>query len=565
MDFFWQLFDSTGFVPRGSCGRLGEEPALVETLRYADLAIWLAYLAISTAILIFLYRKRSVPFQVVFLLFVAFILSCGFTHFVDAVLLETPMYRLSAAVKVLTAAVSWLTVLALIPAVSLAQALRTPEELEREIAQRIEAQRQLEQARDELERRVRERTQELEQALAERQRIEADREELLEREMLARTEAVSANRTKDEFLATLSHELRTPLNAMLGWVQLIRTGRLEPSMVERGLEVLERNTRVQAQLIDDLLDVSRIIMGKLLVERRPVPLREAIQGAMDSIRPTAEVKGVQLIQEGMGAFAVLGDATRIQQILWNLLSNAVKYTPREGTVTLRSRLEGTFAVLEVCDTGEGIPAEVLPHIFERFRQADSSTTRKHGGLGLGLAIVRHLAELHGGEVEASSGGPGQGSIFTVRLPVFQATSISWDTRRPEREDVKGLRILVVEDAADTLELLDLILSSHGAQVLTCRMAQEALRLLPGFNPDLIISDIGMPDMDGFALIRSIRHLPPDQGGNIPAIALTAMARPEDREAVLAAGYQMHLCKPIVPTELLENVRKVVGWVTIGSP
>ena len=221
-------------------------------------------------------------------------------------------------------------------------------------------------------------------------------------------------------------------------------------------------------------------------------------------------------------------------------------------------------MLQVQDTGEGIPTDALPYIFDRFHQADSSTTRKHGGLGLGLAIVRHLVELHGGTVEAASKGQGQGSTFTLRLPVHQPNSLTLDTGRPKREDVKGLRILVVEDAADTLELLDLILSSHGAQVLTCRMAQEALRLLPGFIPDLIISDIGMPGMDGYALIRSVRQLPAEQGGAIPAIALTAMARTEDREAVLAAGYQMHLCKPIVPTDLLENVRRVVGWITTTS-
>jgi signal transduction histidine kinase len=559
-----KLFDPTGFVPRRACGRLGEEPLLVETLRYADLAIWLAYLAIPTVILVFLYRKRTIPFQAIFLLFVAFILSCGFSHFVEAILIETPVYRLSAVVKVATALVSWITVLALIPTIPRALALRTPEELEREIAQRIKAQRELERARDELELRVRQRTEELEHEVAERRRIQEEREQLLQREMIARTEAVTANRTKDEFLATLSHELRTPLNAMLGWVQLIRTGRLEPEMVGRGMEVLEHNTRMQAQLIDDLLDVSRIITGKLIVERRVVLLRDAMQRALDSIRPTAEVKGVRLIQEAEGNFAILGDATRIQQILWNLLSNAVKFTPRSGTVTLRSFLEGASVVLQVQDTGEGIAPEALPFIFDRFRQADSSTTRKHGGLGLGLAIVRHLVELHGGTVDATSKGQGQGSTFTLHLPIHQPTSPSLDPRLPKREDVKGLRILVVEDAADTLELLDLILSSHGAQVLTCRMAQEALRLLSGFMPDLIISDIGMPEMDGYAFIRSVRQLPAEQGGAIPAIALTAMARSEDREAVLAAGYQLHLCKPIVPSDLLENVRRLVGWVTTTS-
>ncbi|MFQ3593842.1 MAG: HAMP domain-containing sensor histidine kinase, partial [Gemmataceae bacterium] len=453
IDWFMKLFDDAGFIPRRNCGRLIEEPTLVETLRYADLAIWLAYLAIPAILLVFVYRKRTVPFQPIFLLFGAFIISCGFTHFVDALLIETPMYRLSAAVKVLTAAVSWLTVVALIPTVPKALSLRTPQELEGEIAQRIEAQRQLEQARDELELRVRERTAELEREVAERRRVQEEREQLLEREMAARAEAVFANRTKDEFLATLSHELRTPLNAMLGWVQLMRTGRLDPAMMQRGLEVLENNTRMQAQLIDDLLDVSRIISGKMVMERRSMLLQEAIQGALDSVRLSAEAKGVRLVQEGEAKFAILGDPTRVQQILWNLLSNAVKFTPRGGSVTLRTYVEAHQVVLEVRDTGEGIPPEVLPHIFERFRQADSSITRKHGGLGLGLAIVKHLVELHGGQISAHSDGPGLGAVFTLRLPMHQASPIALDKQRPQLEDIKGLRILVVEDSPDTLELL----------------------------------------------------------------------------------------------------------------
>ena len=563
-ELFWNLFDTTGFVPRRLCGRLSEEPTLVEIHRYGDLAIWLAYTTIPLLILLFLIRKRTVPFPGIFLLFGAFILSCGTTHLVDALLIESPMYRLSAAMKLITATVSWGTVVALIPIVPQALSLRTPDELEREITQRIEAQRQLEQARDELELRVRQRTEELEREVAERRRIQEERERLLQREMAVRAEAVQANRIKDEFLATLSHELRTPLNAMLGWVQLLRSGKLEASMIERGLEVLERNTRAQSQLIDDLLDVSRIISGKMVIERRPMLLQEALRAALDSIRPAAEAKGIQLLQEGESHFAIEGDPMRIQQILWNLLSNAVKFTPRGGVVTLRCQVEGSFVVVQVQDSGEGIPRDVLPYIFERFRQADSSTTRKHGGLGLGLAIVQHLVEMHGGQIEADSPGLGQGAVFTLRLPLYQAEAIMLDTDHLVREDIKGLRILVVEDAPDTLELLELILNAHGAQVLTCSTAQEALRLLSGFSPDLIISDIGMPDMDGYAFIRAVRQLPAEQGGAVPAIALTALARPEDRQAVLAAGYQLHLAKPILPTELVENIRKVVGWTTPTS-
>jgi signal transduction histidine kinase/ActR/RegA family two-component response regulator len=565
IDFFAKLLDPTGFVPRRLCGQLANEAFLVELLRYSDLAIWLAYLAIPSVILFFLYRKRSVPFLGIFLLFVAFILGCGFTHFVDAILIDTPVYRLSAAIKALTAGVSWATVFALIPAVPKALALRTPEELQYEIAQRIKAQQALEKARDELENRVRERTAELEREIHQRQKFQEERELLLHREMTARAEAEAANVTKDEFLATLSHELRTPLNAILGWVQLLRGGTLEPAMVERGLEVLERNTRAQAQLIDDLLDVSRIVSGKLRIERKPVAVREVVRAAIDTIRPAAEARGVRLVVAREVAATLLGDSTRIQQIIWNLLSNAVKFTPRDGQVTIDMRLESPHVVIEVQDTGMGIAPDLLPHVFERFRQADSSSTRKHGGLGLGLAIARHLVELHGGEITAASAGLGQGATFRVRLPLYLTSSLPLDASRPLRASIEGLRILVVEDVADTLELFDMLLSGNGAQVLTCRSAHEALRLIRGFTPDLLISDIGMPDMDGYALIRAIRQLPPDQGGQVPAIAVTAFARSEDRDQALAAGYQLHLSKPIVPADLMDAIRSVVGWTTPESP
>lgn len=372
-----------------------------------------------------------------------------------------------------------------------------------------------------------------------------------------------ANRLKDEFLATVSHELRTPLTAILGWAHLLRVGQLDITSATGALETIERNARAQSQLIDDLLDVSRIITGKLRLDVRQVDPASFIEAAIESLRPAAEAKNVR-IQKVMdtGVISVAGDPARLQQVIWNLISNAIKFTPKGGRVQVRLERINSHIEIAVSDTGVGIRPEFLPHVFERFRQADQKTTRHHGGLGLGLAIVRHLVELHGGTAQADSPGEGQGATFVVHLPivpVYQKDNLaqrvhpaardtlpSYDC--PERLD--GLRVLVVDDEADARELFKIGIGQCGAEVITASSAQEALKAIEDERPGLLISDIGMPGEDGYELIKKVRALPVERGGKIPAIALTAYARMEDRLRALRAGYQMHISKPVELAELV---------------
>jgi PAS domain S-box-containing protein len=397
--------------------------------------------------------------------------------------------------------------------------------------------------------------------ITERKRVEEERERLLR-------EAQEANRLKDEFLATVSHELRTPLTAILGWAHLLRGGQLEDEGVVKALETIERNARSQAQLIDDLLDVSRIVTGKLRLEIMPVSPHTFIDPAVEAVRPAAEAKGVRLqkvIDTGMET--VMGDPARLQQVVWNLLTNAIKFTPRGGRVQVRLERANSQVEIAVTDTGAGIDPEFLPHVFERFRQADQKSTRQHGGLGLGLAIVRHLMELHGGTVRADSGGEGAGATFTVTLPVA-AVHRSDDAEErvhpaardmrpshgcPERLD--GLRVLVVDDEPDAREMLSVGLGQCGAKVTTASSAREALEAVAGGKFDAMISDIGMPGEDGYELIRRVRALP--SGGRIPAVALTAYARTEDRLRALRAGFEMHVSKPVELTELVVVIANLV--------
>jgi len=379
-----------------------------------------------------------------------------------------------------------------------------------------------------------------------------------------------ANRLKDEFLATVSHELRTPLTAVLGWAYLLRSEQLDEKAAAGALETIERNARSQAQLIDDLLDVSRIITGKLRLDVRQVDPGSFIESAIESLRPAAEAKGVR-VQKVMdtGVNTIAGDAARLQQVVWNLLSNAIKFTPKGGRVQVRLERVNSHIEIVVIDTGAGIPAEFLPHVFDRFRQADQSTTRNYGGLGLGLAIVRHLVELHGGTVHAESPGEGHGATFTVKLPVIpiynrddlaeRAHPAARETLPsfgcPERLD--GVKVLVIDDEADARELLRVGLGQCGAEVTTAGSAREALEAVKEARPDVLISDIGMPEEDGYALIKQIRALTAKAGGKIPAIALTAYARTEDRLQALRAGYQMHVTKPVEITELVAVVASLV--------
>jgi PAS domain S-box-containing protein len=392
--------------------------------------------------------------------------------------------------------------------------------------------------------------------ITERKRAEEERERLLR-------EAQEANRLKDEFLATVSHELRTPLTAILGWAHLLRGGGVQGDSAARALETIERNARSQSQLIDDLLDVSRIVTGQLRLDVVPVSPHTFIDEAVESVRPAAEAKGVRLQKLiDTGAETVMGDPARLQQVVWNLLANAIKFTPRGGRVQVRLERVNSHVEIAVADTGAGIDPDFLPHVFDRFRQADQRTTRQHGGLGLGLAIVRHLVELHGGTVRADSAGDGTGSTFTVSLPVAPVHRKEGAEERvhpaarntlpshdcPERLD--GLRLLVVDDEADARELLAAGLGQCGAQVTTASSAPEALEALAGGNFAVLVSDIGMPGEDGYELIRKVRALPADSGGRTPAVAVTAYARTEDRLRAMRAGFEMHVSKPVELTELI---------------
>jgi signal transduction histidine kinase/CheY-like chemotaxis protein len=388
-----------------------------------------------------------------------------------------------------------------------------------------------------------------------------ERAQLFEAERRARTDAETANRAKDQFLATMSHELRTPLNAISGWVQMLRSGTLNPDRHAHAIRVIERNARIQEQLIGDLLDMSRVISGRLRLEVERIDVADIARSALDSIRPTADAKNVELELHVEPADLVRADASRLQQIAWNLLTNAVKFTPEGGRVRVSVREETPNVVLSVRDSGQGIPAAFLPHIFEPFRQADGSYGRVHGGLGLGLAITRTLVEMHGGTIDVRSEGQDLGAEFVVRLPVeslrpestrrvptLEPTSI----RPPAapRDTLAGARILVVEDEPDSRELLLSLLEAYGAKTFGAATAAEAIEKLALARPDVIVSDIGLPGEDGLSLMRRIRSLP---GPRVPAIALTAFSRPEDRERTAAAGFDVHVGKPIDPERLIEHL------------
>jgi signal transduction histidine kinase/ActR/RegA family two-component response regulator len=402
-------------------------------------------------------------------------------------------------------------------------------------------------------------------------RAEEERSDLLRKERLARQAAETADRAKEEFLAVLSHELRTPLNAVYGWARLLQGGELrDEALVARAMDAIVRNSDVQVQLIDDLLDLSRIASGKMRLDVRRVEMEEVVHGALDAVRPAAAAKLIH-VETALepGAPPVNGDPSRLQQVVWNLLMNAVKFTPRGGRVDLRLHRADSQIEIVVSDTGQGIAPDVLPHVFERFRQADSSSTRKHGGLGLGLALVKHLVELHGGEVVARSDGEGRGATFTVTLPVAPDDVLAEPAALPSQGTqpavalpattrLAGVTVLVADDDKDAGALAEAILTRAGARVRTCLTAEDALGLLRQWRPDVLVSDIEMPVEDGYSLIRKVRALAAADGGQTPAIALTAYGRAQDRKRSLAAGYVMHLPKPVDPGELTAIVASVVG-------
>ncbi len=402
-------------------------------------------------------------------------------------------------------------------------------------------------------------------------RIAAEREQLLESERTARAQAEHANRMKDEFIATVSHELRTPLNAIVGWIEVIKMAPDDPAEVRQGIEVIERNARIQAQLIDDLLDLGRISSGKLALNVEPVDISAVVRQAIASVQHSADLKKIRLrsiVQEIHGG--MMGDVKRLQQAVWNLLTNAIKFTPEEGQVMVTVGRTNSHVDIVVADSGIGIEPAFMPQLFQRFRQADASTTRQHGGLGIGLALVKQLVELHAGTVRAASAGRGKGATFTITLPIALAhVERAQPVEAPAEpqvveipDDLGGIKVLAVDDDRDSLEVLRRILAGRNARVQTATSAEEALKLFPECSPDVILSDIGMPGQDGYELIRRIRKLP--KGAAVPAAALTALARSDDRMRALQAGYQTHLAKPVAAAEVVAVVRSLAS-LQMGRP
>jgi signal transduction histidine kinase/CheY-like chemotaxis protein len=397
----------------------------------------------------------------------------------------------------------------------------------------------------------------------------AERERLLVREQIARAEAETANRLKDEFLATVSHELRTPLNAIIGWTYMLRNSSLDEATLARAIDTIERNAQSQAQLIEDILDVSRAITGRVRLNIEPVDMATVINAAIDAVQLAADAKGIQLeVTLEPSARRVSGDASRLQQVIWNLLSNAIKFTPEGGSVRAQLERAGGSAQIRVSDTGDGISADFLPFIFERFRQADGTSTRRHGGLGLGLAIVRHLVELHGGTVNAESPGEGCGATFTIKLPLAvtpkrakERGRNNGDSRSKEIASAEtraltsldGVQVLLVDDDQDTLNMLSSVLTEQRATVQTATSVAEALEALEWYKPDVLVSDLAMPDEDGYALIRQVREREAGNGRQIPAVALTAYVRVKDRSRALSAGFNLFVPKPVEPNELITAI------------
>ena len=397
-----------------------------------------------------------------------------------------------------------------------------------------------------------------------------DRKRVEESERAARTEAERTNRLKDEFVATISHELRTPLTAILGWAQILRRPKIDQDKLARGLDVIERNAHTLTQLVSDLLDVGRIVAGKLTLETSLIDLGSLTMTALETVRPLAQAKRVRLVTHVLPIdepFA--GDASRIQQIVWNLVSNAIKFTPRDGEIDVRVEARPPWAVITIRDTGEGIAPDFLPHIFERFRQQDASSSRAHGGLGLGLAIVKHLVELHKGRVYATSAGRGQGATFTVELPLAlaasgaQSVAATTSTSLPGASALGGVRVLLVEDEVDTREMVQRVLEESSAEVVSIASAAEALHVLEETSPDVLVSDIGLPGMDGYTFLHTLRMREASRNRSIPALALTAFARSEDRQRAFDAGFREHLAKPVDPVRLVSAIARLCGRSNTG--
>jgi signal transduction histidine kinase/CheY-like chemotaxis protein len=536
-----KLLEYEPFMSHGNCYMW--RPNLIALHVISDSLITIAYFTIPFTLLRLVRKRKDLPFHWIFLAFGVFIVACGLTHLMEIWTVWRPVYWLSGAVKAVTAMASIVTAVALVKLVPVILMIPgvddlkiAKEELEREVAERKQTQTRLQQARDDLERRVEERTTDLAGVNAELQR---------------------ANTLKDQFLAMLSHELRTPLTALYGWIYMLRNDDVDEKTRTRALEVMDRNIKVQTRLVDDLLNVSRIITGKLTIEPAWVDPVRILDTSIESIQTAAGAKAIRIEKRiGPNVGPIYADPARLQQVLWNLLTNAVKFVPRSGQITLMLSRSGSWIEMTVTDNGKGIEPEFLPRVFERFSQADVSTTRTHGGLGLGLSIARYLVELHGGTIEASSAGRDQGATFIIRLPVPPFPSEKVVTPSGERLAIVGVRVMVVEDDVDTRNMIVEALERHGASVLQASSGTEALTAITENNPDILISDIGMPEMDGYDLLTRIRVA--ELGlQNLPAIALSAYASVEDKEKARHAGFTAHLSKPVSVADLVYCIAKIV--------
>ncbi|BAU11211.1 multi-sensor hybrid histidine kinase [Leptolyngbya sp. NIES-3755] len=573
MTEFWsRFFDSSSYMPHGHCYLW--QTGLVWLHITGDALIALSYYSIPLAIVFFVRKREDLPFNWIFLLFGAFIVACGTGHLLDIWTLWHPDYWISGGLKAITAMVSVLTAIELYPLIPKALALPSPTELKLanqtlqvQIGERRQAETALKRQQDQLEELVAQRTaeltkinQQLQDEIIERQRIQEERELALQREQRAREQAEAANRVKDEFLAVLSHELRTPLNPILGWTKLLQKKLLTPEKTTIALDTIERNAKLQSQLIEDLLDISRIMRGKLTLNTSAIDLKTVVKSAIDTVSLAAEAKQIQIethLEAEVGQ--ILGDAGRLQQVVWNLLSNAVKFTPEGGHVVISLTSEdASHAKIIVRDNGKGINPKALECVFDRFWQEDSTNTRQFGGLGLGLAISRQIVELHGGTIVAESNGEGTGATFTVRLPLRAAVPVTTPYPASSSEDstLEGLRILVVDDSADSREYAAFVLSEAGSHVRTADSAEAAIVAIEEELPDVIVCDIGMPQANGYELIQKIRSRPPEKGGGIVAIALTSYAGDYDQKQAIAAGFQQHLSKPVEPEQLVKTISAI---------
>jgi len=499
----------------------------------SDGVIGASYVAISGTLIYLVWRARTLlPFSWVFVAFGVFIVACGATHFMEIWTLWRPAFWLSGDVKIVTALASVATAIVMPPLMP--RVLGVLQEAHLSEQRRVA----LERARVELEGRVEERTAQLQAALE---------------------RAEEAIRTKEVFLSNVSHELRTPLNAILGWSRMLNAPDLDEAFVRRGLSVIDRNASIQTQLVEDLLDISRLGAGTLRLQTRAVDLVRVVADALEVIRPAADAKQVTLAwTEHPAHLAVVGDARRLQQVVWNLLSNGVKFTPAGGLVAVSVTREPGGAIIMVRDTGIGIEPAFMPQLFERFTQADSTTTRTHQGAGLGLAIARQLVELHGGTIQARSAGAGTGAAFRVELPMHPGTDFALGAEEPPTAaDLTGVRVLVVDDEADTRETLGLMLARSGASVTTAESADAALELLQARSFDVLLSDLAMPRRDGYDLIRQVRHSADARIKQLPAIAISAYVRDEDRALAISTGFHLHVAKPVSPDELMQAIGAVI--------